>query len=66
MDEVLYLKFTQHAELRRFLLDTGFADLIYSEPTDKFWGTTNGHGGNELGKALVRIRDRLRREGGGR
>ncbi|KAI0265889.1 DUF1768-domain-containing protein [Gloeopeniophorella convolvens] len=65
MDEVLYYKFRQHGDLRNLLLDTYPADLVYSEPGDHFWGDGAGAGRNELGNSLVRVRERLRNEGGG-
>ncbi|KAA1479174.1 DUF1768-domain-containing protein, partial [Dentipellis sp. KUC8613] len=63
MDEVLHHKFRQHGDLRSLLLNTGNAELIYAEPNDTFWGEgLGGSGANELGKALMRVRERLRRE----
>ncbi|KAI0065856.1 DUF1768-domain-containing protein [Artomyces pyxidatus] len=65
MDTVLHQKFRQHGELRKLLLDTTPAELIYSEESDHFWGDgPAGSGSNELGKALMRVRDRLRAEAG--
>jgi ribA/ribD-fused uncharacterized protein len=64
MYEVLYLKFRQHPNLRDLLLNTGRADIIYAEPSDAFWGEgVAGQGTNQLGKALVGVRERLRAEG---
>jgi ribA/ribD-fused uncharacterized protein len=63
MDEVLYQKFRQHSDLRSLLLNTGNSELIYAEVTDPFWGEgPSGQGANELGRALMRVRDRLRQE----
>ncbi|KAL4081358.1 DUF1768-domain-containing protein [Scleroderma yunnanense] len=63
LDDVLYLKFKQHPTLRRLLLNTGIADIVYADTND-YWGEgSNGEGENKLGSALVRVRDRLRREG---
>ncbi|KDQ64093.1 hypothetical protein JAAARDRAFT_116903 [Jaapia argillacea MUCL 33604] len=63
MDEALYLKFTQHADLRDLLLNTGSADLVFASTTDPIWGDgPDGQGANFLGKALMRLRDRLRIE----
>jgi predicted NAD-dependent protein-ADP-ribosyltransferase YbiA (DUF1768 family) len=64
MDEVLYLKFRQHGNLRTLLFSTYPADLIYVNSGDPFWGVGAGNGMNELGKSLVRVRARLRTEGG--
>lgn len=81
MDETLYLKFTQHADLRAELLATGNAELlevyIYllvaiiifllkwhaakDSDKDSFWGVGPDYRGrNELGKALERLRTKLR------
>ena len=64
MDEVLYLKFLQHGDLRALLLNTYPAELVYVESEDLFWGDGAGAGMNELGKSLMRVRERLRIEGG--
>jgi len=61
MDTVLRAKFTQHGELREKLLGTGNRELIEDSPDDVFWGIgRDGQGRNELGKALMRLRGRLR------
>ena len=66
MEDVIYLKFKQHPELRSLLMNTGKADLIYAETTDSFWGEGPlGQGANELGKSLVRVREKLRAEASG-
>lgn len=63
MEDVLYLKFKQHPVLRTLLLRTGLGDIIYSDE-NSYWGDAiTGEGANELGKALVRLRERLRQEG---
>lgn len=62
MEEVVLLKFTQHRKLYEMLLGTGDRELVEASPVDAFWGY--GHdrkGRNELGKALMKIRDQLRR-----
>jgi predicted NAD-dependent protein-ADP-ribosyltransferase YbiA (DUF1768 family) len=65
MDDVLYLKFCQHDDLRTVLLHTYPAELIYVEPHDPLWGGDGaGAGMNELGKSLMRVREQLRSEGG--
>jgi len=64
MEEVLYLKFKQHRDLRVLLIGTGLAELIYAAQNDDYWGEgSQGQGSNELGKAIARIRERLRIEG---
>ncbi|KAF8273495.1 DUF1768-domain-containing protein [Lactarius quietus] len=61
MDMVLHAKFTQHDDLRQKLLGTGNRELIEDSPNDVFWGIgRSGEGRNELGKALTRLRGRLR------
>jgi len=63
MGAVLEAKFTQHSELRDMLLGTGDVELIEDSPVDSFWGCGHdGQGRNELGKALMRLRDKMRRD----
>ncbi|KAF8428875.1 hypothetical protein L210DRAFT_3563962 [Boletus edulis BED1] len=63
MEIALHLKFTQHPDLKALLLGTGDADIIEDSPRDYFWGIgVDRSGRNELGKALVRIREELREE----
>ncbi|KAA1474730.1 DUF1768-domain-containing protein [Dentipellis sp. KUC8613] len=58
MDKVLRLKFEQHLDLRQELLDTGDAPLVEASIADAFWGFgADGKGRNQLGKALMRLRD---------
>ncbi|KAI0267248.1 hypothetical protein BGY98DRAFT_1025380 [Russula aff. rugulosa BPL654] len=64
MDEVLYLKFRQHSDLRTLLFNTYHSELVYVEPREPLWGDGAGAGMNELGKSLMRVRERLRMEGG--
>ena len=59
MDEVLFLKFGQHSDLRTLLFDTYPAELVY-ESRNPFWGGDGaGVGRNELGKSLTRVREWL-------
>jgi predicted NAD-dependent protein-ADP-ribosyltransferase YbiA (DUF1768 family) len=62
MDEVLYLKFRQHGDLRTLLLSTYPLDLVYVESGDQFWDDGAGTGMNELGNSLMRVRELIRRE----
>jgi len=64
MDDVLYLKFRQHGDLRTLLLSTYPSELMYVESGDPFWGDGAGQGRNELGNSLMRVRERLRIEVG--
>jgi len=61
MDVVLWHKFNQHQDLRDELLSTGNAELVENSDKDAFWGIGHeGKGRNELGKALERLRTKLR------
>ncbi|KAF5370434.1 hypothetical protein D9615_009749 [Tricholomella constricta] len=61
MDITLAHKFTQHEDLKQELLATGDDELIEDSDKDAFWGVgADGKGRNELGKALERLRDKLR------
>ncbi|EJD01691.1 DUF1768-domain-containing protein [Fomitiporia mediterranea MF3/22] len=63
MEDVLYRKLAQHPDLRELLLDTGIAEIVYADASDPFWGTgEHEEGENELGKTLMRVRERLRYE----
>ncbi|KAI0001116.1 DUF1768-domain-containing protein [Russula vinacea] len=60
MDKVLDRKFSQHRALRHMLRNTGSRELIEDSPIDSFWGIgSDGRGRNELGKALMRLREQL-------
>lgn len=64
-DEVMYravmAKFSQHADIRAKLLDTGDAVLVEHTENDSYWGDGgNGSGRNMLGKTLMRVREELR------
>ncbi|KAL6299583.1 hypothetical protein BKA93DRAFT_742118 [Sparassis latifolia] len=62
MDMVLEAKFTQHPSLQRLLLETGDRPLFENSPVDSFWGIgEDANGRNELGKALMRLREKLQR-----
>ncbi|KIM72983.1 hypothetical protein PILCRDRAFT_734998 [Piloderma croceum F 1598] len=61
MDETLWHKFTQHSDLKYQLFLTGDAELILDSNKDGFWGVgADRRGRNELGKALERLRTKLR------
>ncbi|KAJ6485953.1 hypothetical protein C8R45DRAFT_998546 [Mycena sanguinolenta] len=62
MEDVILLKFQQHADLRGLLLNTLDAPLIYAEP-DTYWGEV---GSNHLGHILEHVRTSLQRELQGR
>ena len=58
LEEVLYHKFVQHPHLRGMLMRTGYAPLVYQEPDASLVDASV----NALGRALVRVRERLREE----
>jgi len=61
MDETLWHKFTQHPNLKHQLLSTDDAELIEDSDKDAFWGVgADRQGRNELGKALERLRAKMR------
>ena len=65
MRNVLLLKFTQHSNLKEALLETGDANLVNDSPNDAFWGATSDRRGrNELGKALISVRETIRTSSG--
>jgi ribA/ribD-fused uncharacterized protein len=67
-----YHKFTQHPDLKTFLLNTGDKVLVEASPMDRVWGigigekNENAHipanwkGQNLLGYALMAVRDQLK------
>ena len=60
MHSICWTKF-EHPNLRRWLLETGDAELIEGNDwKDVFWGTVNGKGENQLGKTLMAIRALIR------
>jgi len=61
MDLAIFYKFTQNAQLKEELLSTGDAELVEDSDKDAFWGVgPDGNGENQLGKALERLRAKLR------
>jgi ribA/ribD-fused uncharacterized protein len=60
MRQVLYAKFTQHADLQAQLLATFPAVIIESSGEDAFWGIgKKGNGKNMLGHLLMELRLQL-------
>ncbi|MEM8888808.1 MAG: NADAR family protein [Bacteroidota bacterium] len=69
-----YLKFSQHPELRDFLLNTKERIIVEASPRDRIWGIGMGkdnpaaahpaqwRGKNYLGFCLMEVRDKLRNE----
>lgn len=63
MEGLNYQKFSQYPHLRAKLLATGDAELIEGNTWgDIFWGVCRGVGLNHLGRILMRVRDRVRKE----
>jgi ribA/ribD-fused uncharacterized protein len=74
MRKILRAKFSQNAEIRKKLLDTGDKILAEANPRDTFWGIgtsastaiaknpSKWKGQNKLGKLLMELRDELKAE----
>lgn len=63
MEEALYCKVIQNQDLVDLLLNTGVANIIFDDKEDPLWGSGQyNEGSNELGKALMRIRERVRQK----
>jgi hypothetical protein len=63
MRKAVFAKFSQHADLRAQLLDTGEAKIVEHTSNDSYWGDGgDGTGKNMLGVVLMEIRERLRRD----
>lgn len=61
MKKILQAKFSQNADLKQKLLDTGTSELIEHTQRDASWGNgKNGSGQNMLGKLLMEVRQELR------
>ena len=72
LDEGLWAKFEQNEHLARFLLNTGTDVIAEANKYDSLcavglglfdknvWDTSKWQGKNEMGKALMRVRDKLR------
>lgn len=58
----LLFKFTQNPDLKNILLSTGNKTLVYRSALDKVWGDGGSRGGgqNQLGRALMLLREQLR------
>lgn len=63
MRDAVMAKFTQHDELRELLLATGDAKLVEHTTNDAYWGDGgDGSGKNMLGRILMEVRAKLRKE----
>jgi hypothetical protein len=62
MYEVCYAKFSQHADIKQILLDTGDEVLVEDSNIDPYWGWGKDHvGENKLGRILMAVRWALQR-----
>jgi hypothetical protein len=62
MRKAVIAKFTQHAEIRAQLLDTGDAKIVEHTANDSYWGDSgDGSGRNMLGLILMEVREQIRR-----
>lgn len=63
MRQAVLMKFSQNADIREILLNTGEQELIENTTGDYYWGCgSSGEGKNMLGKILMEIRRRLKEE----
>lgn len=61
MYQIVYAKFNQNSSLREKLLATEDAYLEEGNTWgDRFWGTVDGIGQNQLGLVLMKVRDELK------
>lgn len=61
MEEIVCCKFLQNPDLKKKLIDTGDAYLEEGNWWgDKIWGVCDGEGENNLGKALMKVRNLLK------
>ena len=60
MEDVQMQKFIQYPDLAKKLIETGNAELEYNNTCgDTYWGIVDGVGENNLGKGLMKVRQRL-------
>jgi len=66
MEEVLYLKFTQHLDILEMLLNTGDLRFMFFSRREPYWGCSSldFSGGNQMGMCLERVRERFKMTGG--
>lgn len=62
LTDIIRAKIRQHKEVQDALLATGAEEIVELNPQDEFWGSgATGHGQNQTGKILMKLRDELRR-----
>jgi len=60
MEDVVFSKFDQNEALKSKLISTGDALIVEGNTwNDTFWGVCRGVGDNNLGKVLMRVRDKI-------
>lgn len=60
MATALFVKFTQHEDLKKTLLETDGYELVEHTENDSYWGDGgDGSGKNMLGKLLMELREEL-------
>ncbi len=63
MRKALDAKFSQHEDLKQYLLDSGDKVLVEDSERDYYWGIgADGSGKSMLGILLMELRDRIRKE----
>ena len=61
MEDILRAKLSQHAYVKKKLLETGNYMIVEDSPTDSFWGCgSDRNGQNHMGKLWMKLRDELR------
>jgi ribA/ribD-fused uncharacterized protein len=73
VEEGNWFKFSQNEDLKEVLLGSGDKEIVEASPDDRIWGIgfnsdeaegkESDWGNNGLGKALMRVRERLRTGG---
>lgn len=65
MYEICEAKFSQNPELAEMLIKTGNEELVEGNTWgDTIWGKVNGKGQNNLGKILMKVREKLKSQVG--
>jgi len=61
MREIVWAKFTQHADIRKLILSTNDCPIVEHTANDSYWGDAgDGTGKNMLGKILMETRTKLK------
>ncbi len=63
MYNLIHQKFLKNAELREKLLNTNDVKIIEGNSWhDTYWGVCNGVGQNQLGKIIMKVREKLKKK----